>query len=321
MAEIKTQDLPEPSAHMFPSDLERFAKTEATATAFSVSVGNPDERSVPLYTLTQVVEYAESLRATSQPVNQCDGCQSGAQLDGSMHRAPDGKPIMVCQAHRYTTSQPVGVPEGWKLVPVEPPAEMTWAATVTADREWCYHVGRDDAKKLWAAMLAASPAIIAITPSAAVITDAQITAGAAVLDARGKPIGRNVAIDVFEAMCAAIALTASPTPPAAHADGSPLSRLLPLVLECLRHEQYESALALAEQLQAETSAAPTAAGDEAKRCIAAQTLALVEECRAALSEELRAWDIDPPLHHVKQAHDKCVLWLDAAKAEAGKVGG
>lgn len=26
-----------------------------------------------------------------------------------------------------------------------------------AESAWCYHVGRDDAKKLWAAMLAAAP--------------------------------------------------------------------------------------------------------------------------------------------------------------------
>jgi hypothetical protein len=36
---------------------------------------------------------------------------------------------------------------------------------------------------------------------------------------------------------------------------------------------------------------------------------VIEECRAALAEELAAWDIDPPLHHVKQAHDRCVAWL------------
>lgn len=41
------------------------------------------------------------------------------------------------------------------------------------------------------------------------------------------------------------------------------------------------------------------------------TFALIEECRAALAEELSAWDIDPPLHHVKQAHDKCEAWLEA----------
>jgi hypothetical protein len=44
------------------------------------------------------------------------------------------------------------------------------------------------------------------------------------------------------------------------------------------------------------------------RC--AQTRLLIEDCRAALAEELAAWDIDPPLHHVKQAHDKCVAWLE-----------
>lgn len=46
------------------------------------------------------------------------------------------------------------------------------------------------------------------------------------------------------------------------------------------------------------------------------TAALIEECRAALAEELSAWDIDPPLHHVKQAHDKCVAWLATLGAPA-----
>jgi hypothetical protein len=38
---------------------------------------------------------------------------------------------------------------------------------------------------------------------------------------------------------------------------------------------------------------------------------LITECRDALAEELAAWDIDPPIHHVKQAHDKCEAWLAA----------
>ncbi len=42
-----------------------------------------------------------------------------------------------------------------------------------------------------------------------------------------------------------------------------------------------------------------------------QADALIKECRDALAEELAAWEIDPPLHHVKQAHDKCVAWLAA----------
>jgi len=41
-----------------------------------------------------------------------------------------------------------------------------------------------------------------------------------------------------------------------------------------------------------------------------RTIDLITECRDALAEELGAWDIDPPLHHVKSAHSKCVAWLD-----------
>lgn len=37
---------------------------------------------------------------------------------------------------------------------------------------------------------------------------------------------------------------------------------------------------------------------------------VIEQCRAALAEELAAWDIDPPLQHVKTAHDACVSLLD-----------
>jgi len=46
--------LPEPAAHMYPSDLEKFQSAETFATAYSVAVGNPDERSVPLFVLTDV---------------------------------------------------------------------------------------------------------------------------------------------------------------------------------------------------------------------------------------------------------------------------
>lgn len=40
-----------------------------------------------------------------------------------------------------------------------------------------------------------------------------------------------------------------------------------------------------------------------------RALEVITECRDALAEELGAWDIDPPLHHVKQAHDRCEAWL------------
>lgn len=39
----------EPVAHMYTSDLERFQPSETFATAYSVAVGCPDERSVPLF--------------------------------------------------------------------------------------------------------------------------------------------------------------------------------------------------------------------------------------------------------------------------------
>ena len=50
--------LPEPAAHMYPSDLDRFQTNETFATAYSVAVGNPDERSVPLISLSDCVAYA-----------------------------------------------------------------------------------------------------------------------------------------------------------------------------------------------------------------------------------------------------------------------
>ncbi len=39
---------------------------------------------------------------------------------------------------------------------------------------------------------------------------------------------------------------------------------------------------------------------------------VIEMCAKALAEELAAWDIDPPLHHVKEASDACGAWLAAA---------
>ena len=46
---------------------------------------------------------------------------------------------------------------------------------------------------------------------------------------------------------------------------------------------------------------------------------LIEQCRAALAEEMAAYDIDPPIHHVKEAHDNCVAWLSSPAAEGEKV--
>lgn len=58
-------ELPEPVAHMYPSTLEKFETEETTGVAFSVAVGCPDERSVPVFTLSQLVDYAEARAALS----------------------------------------------------------------------------------------------------------------------------------------------------------------------------------------------------------------------------------------------------------------
>ena len=45
----------------------------------------------------------------------------------------------------------------------------------------------------------------------------------------------------------------------------------------------------------------------------ARMLSIIKECRGALAEELAAWDIDPPLDHVKKAHDRCVEFLSGGQ--------
>ena len=46
---VAGEELMEPAAHMYPSDLDRFEASETFAHAYSVAVGTPDERSEPLY--------------------------------------------------------------------------------------------------------------------------------------------------------------------------------------------------------------------------------------------------------------------------------
>jgi hypothetical protein len=58
-------ELPEPAAHIYPSDLEKFKTSETFATAYSVAVGCPDERSVPVFTLSDLVAYAAAAVAAA----------------------------------------------------------------------------------------------------------------------------------------------------------------------------------------------------------------------------------------------------------------
>ena len=65
--EALTED--EAAAHFFPSDLEIFKTGEHTATAFSIPVGSPDERSVPVFTLEQIQAAIESAApSAAEPV-------------------------------------------------------------------------------------------------------------------------------------------------------------------------------------------------------------------------------------------------------------
>ncbi len=68
-----TDTLPEPVAHMYPSDLKKFERSETFAQAYSVAVGNPDERSVPLFTLSQLVEYAVECLRGAPPAEPTEG--------------------------------------------------------------------------------------------------------------------------------------------------------------------------------------------------------------------------------------------------------
>jgi hypothetical protein len=60
----KAQPEQQPAAHMYPSDLEKFERSETFATAYSVAVGCPDEHSVPLYLHPAAQPQQEPARAT-----------------------------------------------------------------------------------------------------------------------------------------------------------------------------------------------------------------------------------------------------------------
>lgn len=95
-------ELPEPVAHMYPSDLERFASNETFAQAYSVAVGNPDERSVPLHTAEQLHEayrlgveagrkgyadlHAAALAVESRWIREGQHCVGGAPVSIFMLR-------------------------------------------------------------------------------------------------------------------------------------------------------------------------------------------------------------------------------------------
>ena len=54
-------------------------------------------------------------------------------------------------------AKPAGVPDGWRLVPVESTSEMDIAGADIAKLRGAELFGRNDAKRVWSAMLAAAP--------------------------------------------------------------------------------------------------------------------------------------------------------------------
>jgi hypothetical protein len=71
--------LPEPVAHMYPADLEKFQESETFAHAFSVAVGRPGERSEPLHAADQVLAYGRLV--ARECLNIADDCDH--RVDGS----------------------------------------------------------------------------------------------------------------------------------------------------------------------------------------------------------------------------------------------
>ena len=71
---------------------------------------------------------SEVARLNAAPVQQpkCKTCDDNGRIGGPSFYAPDegGEPCPDCSAH----AQQVSVPDGWKLVPVEPTHEMLGAA-------------------------------------------------------------------------------------------------------------------------------------------------------------------------------------------------
>jgi hypothetical protein len=55
--------------------------------------------------------------------------------------------------------------------------------------------------------------------------------------------------------------------------------------------------------------------------VLALALDALEKSKSALAEELAAWDIDPPLHHVNEAHDLCDAAITAIKQAQEPVTG
>jgi hypothetical protein len=102
----------EPVAHMLPSDLALLQTRETHAPAFSVAVGTPDERSVPLYTAPPA---AEPVALTDEVLRYAMAAMgTGSPMDAEKFRlfwryAHEASPPAVPQATALTDEQIVAI--------------------------------------------------------------------------------------------------------------------------------------------------------------------------------------------------------------------
>ena len=88
-AELAAIKMQEPVAYMFPSDLAKFQEQETFAQAYSVSVGNPSETTVPVFAGPAPIP-ADMVRVPEYTTGHCEN-----------HKHPKG-----CQLHNIQCGWP-----------------------------------------------------------------------------------------------------------------------------------------------------------------------------------------------------------------------
>jgi hypothetical protein len=146
--------------HIYPSDLERMEKGEVTATAFSVAVGCPDERSVPLFTAEQMRDYAAAahlapLQQRVQPwMTACFGPAISADTQERNHRFIEEalELVQACGATQSEAHQLVdyvyGRPVGEKVQEVGG-VMVTLAALCLAQGLDMHQAGEVELARIW----------------------------------------------------------------------------------------------------------------------------------------------------------------------------
>jgi len=150
------------AAHIFPSDLQKCMTSECVVQVVSVRAGNPDERTVPLFSREQVdAALREALAAPVVPASFTDDDMKASWLTGFKEAEfqfrgcteksgefPAKTPLSV--APRAAPPKQPSVPPGYALVPIEPTPEMCQSAQKAGFFQ--SHV-----PIIWKALLSAAP--------------------------------------------------------------------------------------------------------------------------------------------------------------------